>query len=84
MDSELALFDSFKKLGIALGLGLLVFFLLSEAAGQVTFEYLCGSILLLAVGLIIRDRTKPLGTPSGRFSLVKRLTPKEKKEPQRK
>jgi hypothetical protein len=65
---------------ILLGLGLLGFFLLSEAAKQVTFEYFCWSVLLLVIGFIFRGQFKRSVPPSGRFSLVKRLIPKAKKE----
>ena len=65
---------------ILLGLGLLGFFLLSEAAKQVTFEYFCWSVLLLVIGFIFRGQFKRTVPPSGRFSLVKRLIPKAKKE----
>jgi hypothetical protein len=65
---------------IIVGLGLLAFFLLSEAARQVTFEYFCWSVLLLVAGFVFRGQFKRSVTPSGRFSLVKRLMPKSKKE----
>ena len=65
---------------ILLGSGLLAFFLLSEAARQVTFEYFCWSVLLLVLGFMFRGQFKRSVTPSGRFSLVKRLIPKAKKE----
>lgn len=67
---------------ILVGLGLLVFFLLSEAARQVTFEYFCWSVVLLVIGFIFRGQFKRSVTPSGRFSIMKRLTPKSKKEAQ--
>ena len=65
---------------ILLGIGMLGFFLLSEAAKQVTFEYFCWSVLLLVIGFIFRGQFKRSVPPSGRFSLVKRLIPKAKKE----
>jgi len=65
---------------IILGIGLLGFFLLSEAAKQVTFEYFCWSVLLLVIGFIFRGQFKRSVPPSGRFSLVRRLMPKAKKE----
>ncbi|HEY9528245.1 MAG TPA: hypothetical protein VIR02_14215 [Anaerolineales bacterium] len=65
---------------ILLGIGLLGFFLLSEAAKQVTFEYFCWSVLLLVIGFVFRGQFKRSVPPSGRFSLVKRLIPKAKKE----
>jgi hypothetical protein len=65
---------------IIVAIGLLAFFLLSEAARQVAFEYLCWSVALLVTGLIFRGRFKKTVAPSGRFSLVKKLMPKSKKE----
>ncbi|HJQ14931.1 MAG TPA: hypothetical protein VJ830_09300 [Anaerolineales bacterium] len=67
---------------IIVGIGLLAFFLLSEAARQVAFEYFCWSVLLLVIGFFFRGQFKRSVTPSGRFSLVKRLMPKAKKEAQ--
>jgi len=67
---------------VILGIGLLGFFLLSEAAKQVTFEYFCWSVLLLVIGFVFRGQFKRSVAPSGRFSLVKRLMPKAKKEAQ--
>jgi hypothetical protein len=55
---------------LLLGIGLLVFFFLSEAAKQVTFSYFCWGFALLIVGLVFR----------GRFSIVKRLMPKSKQD----
>lgn len=69
---------------IIVGIGLLIFFLLSEAARQVAFEYFCWSVLLLVLGFLFRGQFKRTVTPSGRFSLVKRLMPKSKKEAQEK
>ena len=65
---------------IMLGIGLLAFFLLSEAAQQVAFEYFCWSVIMLVIGFVFRGRFKRSVAPSGRFSLVKRLMPKSKKE----
>ncbi|HUE97956.1 MAG TPA: hypothetical protein VMN99_01810 [Anaerolineales bacterium] len=67
---------------IIVGIGLLAFFLLSEAARQVVFEYLCWSVILLVIGFVFRGQFKRSATPSGRFSLVRRLMPKSKKEDQ--
>ena len=67
---------------LLVGIGLLVFFLLSEAAKQVAFSYFCWSIALLVVGFIFRGQLRKKTAPSGRFSLVRRLTPKSKKENQ--
>jgi len=65
---------------ILVGIGLLIFFLLSEAAEQVTLEYFCGSIVLLVLGFFFRGQFKRTVTPSGRFSLVRRLMPKSKQD----
>ena len=65
---------------IIVGIGLLAFFLLSEAARHVAFEYFCWSVLLLVTGFFFRGRFKRTVTPSGRFSLVRRLMPKAKQE----
>jgi uncharacterized membrane protein len=67
---------------IIMGIGLLVVFLLSEAARQIAFEYFCWSVLLLVIGFVFRGQFKRTVIPSGRFSLVKRLMPKSKKEAQ--
>jgi hypothetical protein len=69
---------------LLLGLGLLAFFLLSEAARQVAFEYFCWSVILLVLGFLFRGQFKRSVTPSGRFSIVKKLMPKSKKEAQEK
>jgi hypothetical protein len=65
---------------ILLAIGLLGFFLLSEASRQVAFDYFCWSVALLITGLIFRGRFKKSVAPSGRFSLVKKFMPKSKKE----
>ena len=65
---------------IILGVGLLAFFLLSEAAQKITFEYFCWSVVLLVIGFVFRGQFKRSVTPSGRFSLVKKLMPKAKRE----
>jgi hypothetical protein len=69
---------------ILVGIGLLAFFLLSEAAQQVTFEYFCWSVILLVIGFIFRGQFKRSVTPSGRFSIVKKLMPKAKKDQEKK
>lgn len=67
---------------LLIGIGLLVFFFLSEAAQQVTFEYFCWSLILIVLGFVFRNQYKKATPASGRFSLVKRLTPKSKKPDQ--
>lgn len=65
---------------LLIGIGLLVFFLLSEAAKKVTFDYFCWGLILLILGLIFRGQFKKPVTPSGRFSIVKKLMPKPKQD----
>jgi hypothetical protein len=67
---------------LLVGIGLLVFFMLSEAAKDVTFSYFCWSLILMILGLVFRGQFKRNVAPSGRFSLVRRLMPKAKKEDQ--
>jgi len=65
---------------LLVGIGLVVFFVLSEAAQQVTFNYLCWGLILLILGLIFRGQYKKSVPASGRFSLVRRLMPKSKQD----
>jgi hypothetical protein len=65
---------------ILVGIGLLILFLLSEAAQQVTLEYFCGSIVLLVLGFIFRGQFKRPPPSSGRFGLLRRLIPKSKQD----
>lgn len=58
---------------LMIGIGLLLIFLLSEAAGQTTFQFFCVSILLMIVGFLFRAQYKRGVTPSGRFGVIKRL-----------
>lgn len=69
---------------LLIGIGLLVFFVLSEVAKKVTFDYFCWGLILLIVGLIFRGQFKRTVTPSGRFSIVKRLMPKSQKDQEKK
>ena len=65
---------------LLLGIGSLIFFMLSEAAKNVNFNFFCWSLILMIFGFLFRGQFKRKVTPSGRFSLVKRLMPKAKKE----
>ena len=65
---------------LLVGIGLLVFFMLSEAAKSVTFSYFCWSLIFVILGLVFRGQFKRSVPSSGRFSIVKRLMPKAKKE----
>jgi len=59
---------------------LLVFFMLSEAAGQPTFSYFCWSMILLILGFMFRAQYKKAVPSSGRFSVLKRFKRKPKEE----
>lgn len=63
---------------LLMGIGLVVLFILSEAAKQTTFSYFCWGTILLMIGSIFRAQYKKTITPSGRFSIFKRLKPKPK------
>ncbi|MBK9927729.1 MAG: hypothetical protein IPP66_20855 [Anaerolineales bacterium] len=66
---------------LLVGTGLLIFFMLSEAAKQTVFSFFCWSMILLTVGFAFRAQyKKPSPPPSGRFSILKRLKPKPKEE----
>ena len=67
---------------LLIGIGLLVFFFLSEVAEQVKFEYFCWGLILLILGFVFRGQFKKATPASGRFSLVKRLMPKPKQQDQ--
>ena len=69
---------------LLVGIGLFVFFLLSEAAQQVTHTYFCWSPLFFIVGLVFRGRARRPVRPTERFSLVRRLMPKSKKDQEKK
>ena len=58
---------------LIMGIGLFILFLLSESTGSTTFEYFCGSTLLVTLGFIFRSQYKKGAQPSGRFGIFKRL-----------
>lgn len=58
---------------LLVGIGLLVFFMLSESAKDPQFNYFCGSMALLIVGFMFRAQYRKAVVKSGRFSLLKRL-----------
>jgi len=58
---------------LLVGIGLLVFFMLSEAAKQTEFNYFCGSMVLLVLGFLFRAQYKKPVASSGRFSGVKKF-----------
>ncbi|MDX1377594.1 MAG: hypothetical protein R3307_02000 [Anaerolineales bacterium] len=61
---------------LLVGIGLFVFFLLSEAAQQPEFNYFCGSMGLLIIGFFFRNRYRRAMTPSGRFGRTRRFLKK--------
>ena len=65
---------------LLVGTGILVLFILSEAARQTMFSYFCWSTILLVIGFAFRARYKKSLPPSGRFSILKRLKPKPKED----
>jgi hypothetical protein len=65
---------------LLVGIGLLVFFFLSDAAQKVVFDYLCWGLILTVLGFIFRARLKRTVSPSGRFGVFKRMAPKPKQE----
>jgi len=65
---------------LLVGTGLLIFFVLSEAAGQPTFSYFCWSMILLILGFMFRAQYKKAVPSSGRFSVLKRFKRKPKEE----
>jgi hypothetical protein len=65
---------------LLIGVGLLVFFMMSEAEDQPTFGYFCWSMILLIVGFLFRAQYKKALPPSGRFGILKKLKPKPKEE----
>jgi predicted membrane channel-forming protein YqfA (hemolysin III family) len=69
---------------LLVGIGLMAFFMLSESARQATFEYFCWGLILLILGFVFRGQFRKSTAPSGRFSMVRRLMPKSKKDQQTK
>ena len=62
------------------GIILLIFFFLSDSAGQAVFSYFCWSFMLLIVGFVFRSQLKKTYKPSGRFSILQRLKRKPKED----
>ena len=58
---------------LLVGVGLLIFFMLSESAEQPQFNYFCWSMILLTIGFMFRAQYKRAVVSSGRFSILKRL-----------
>jgi len=77
---------------VLVGIGLMVFFILSESAQVPTLSYFCWGTILLTSGFIFRGQFKrPAGPPHGRFSIfgkiknaLKRKPKEEKKKEEKK
>jgi predicted membrane channel-forming protein YqfA (hemolysin III family) len=67
---------------LLVGIGLFVFFMLSEAAKRVAFDYFCWSLILVILGLVFHNQARRQAPASGRFGILRRLMPKSKKENQ--
>ena len=65
---------------LMVGGGLVLLFVVSETAGQTVFNYFCWGLVLLIVGVIFRNQYKKSFPPNERFSFIKRLMPKSKKD----
>ena len=63
---------------LLVGIGLVVLFILSEAARQAAFEYFCSGAIFLIIGFMFRAQYKRSIPPSNRFRLIKWLLPKSK------
>jgi hypothetical protein len=66
---------------VLVGIGMMVFFLLSDAASDPRLSYFCWGTVLLSLGFMFQARFKrPAGPPSGRFGVLQRLKRKPKEE----
>ena len=70
---------------ILVGIGLMVFFFLSDVARDPTLSYFCWSTVFLTLGFFFQGQFKrPPGPPSGRFGVFGKirafLKPKEEKK----
>ena len=65
---------------LMVGIALLVFFVMSEAAQAPTFNLFCSGAILLIIGIMFRAQYRKAIKPSGRFNLLKRLMPKPKED----
>jgi len=58
---------------LLVGLGLLIFFMLSESAQTPQFNYFCGSMVLLIIGFFFRAQYRKQTASSGRFNTIRRI-----------
>ena len=69
---------------LLVGIGLIGFFVFSDVARQVSFNYLCWGVIILSLGMFFRAQYRKAVATSTRFSLVRKLMPKSKKEAEKK
>ncbi len=65
---------------LMVGIGLILLFILSEASQDTSFSYFCWGLVLLIIGVLARTQYKKSFPPSDRFGLIRKLTPKSKKD----
>jgi len=58
---------------LLVGLGLFIFFMLSEGAQNPQFNYFCWSLVLLIIGFIFRAQYRKQTASSGRFNTIRRI-----------
>ena len=58
---------------LMLAVGLVVYFILSDAAGSPAFGSFCFGVILATLGFVLRAKLKRPVTPSGRFGFIKGL-----------
>ncbi len=68
---------------ILMGLGLIVLFIASDAAGEAVFDYFFFGVIGLAIGFILR-RKAPAPPPSSRFGGIRRMRENAKKRKEEK
>jgi hypothetical protein len=67
---------------ILVGIGLMVFFFLSDAAKDPTLSYFCWSTVFLTLGFFFQGQFKrPPGPPSGRFGVFGKIKSVFKRKP---
>ena len=65
---------------LLVGIGLFVFFILSESAGDPVLSYFCWGTVLLVVAFVFRAQYKKGYKPSGRFSVIQKFKRKPKED----
>ena len=68
---------------LLVGIGLMVFFILSEAAKDPTLSYFCWGTILLTLGFVFRGQYKKPSPVSGRFGIFRKLFPKREEKPKK-